>query len=84
VVLRTEGRNDPPPEAVLDAAELAVHFSKERDARGADVHVAPIKNVSKPKRAKPGLVYVTGGKSVRLRRDPARLQRVLRARLEEE
>jgi predicted ribosome quality control (RQC) complex YloA/Tae2 family protein len=84
VVLRTEGRNDPPPEAVLDAAELAAHFSKQRDARGADVHVAPIKNVSKPKRAKPGLVYVTGGRTVHLRRDPARLERVLRARIEEE
>jgi predicted ribosome quality control (RQC) complex YloA/Tae2 family protein len=84
VVLRTEGRNDPPSEAILDAAELAVHFSKQREAPRADVHVAPIKNVSKPKRAKPGLVHVSGGRSLRLRRDPARLERVLRARIEEE
>lgn len=83
VVLRTEGRNDPPPEALLDAAELAVHFSKQRDASRADVHVVPIKNVSKPRGAKPGLVYVTGGRTVRLRRDPARLRRVLGARLDD-
>ena len=83
VVLRTEGRRDPPSEALLDAAELAVHFSKQRDATRADVHVVPIKNVRKPRGAKPGLVSVTGGRSLRLRRDPARLARVLDARIEE-
>jgi predicted ribosome quality control (RQC) complex YloA/Tae2 family protein len=84
VVLRTGGRADPPSEALLDAAELAVHFSRQRDVARADVHVAPIKNVSKPRGAKPGLVYVTGGRSLRLRRDPVRLERVLRARIEED
>jgi hypothetical protein len=46
----------------------------------AHVLVAPIKGVSKPRGAKPGLVYVTGGKSVRLRRDARRLERVLASR----
>ena len=81
-MLRTEGRNDPPPDALLDAAELAVHFSKQRDATRADVHVVPIKNVSKPRGAKPGLVYVHHGRSIDLRRDPARLKRILEARIE--
>jgi predicted ribosome quality control (RQC) complex YloA/Tae2 family protein len=80
-VLRTEGRKDPPQESVLEAAELCVHFSKLRDARKVDVHVAPIKHVHKPKGAKPGLVYVNHGKSVGLRRDPARLERILKARI---
>ena len=83
VVLRTEGRPDPPSESLLDACELAVHFSKARNAPSADVLVAPIKNVRKPKGAKPGLVYVTGGRHVRLRRDPARLARLLRGEAEE-
>ncbi len=77
VVLRTGGRSDPPSECMLEAAELAVHFSKHRKVTEAHVTVAPIKGVSKPRGAKPGLVYVTGGKSLRLRRDPARLARVL-------
>lgn len=77
VVLRTEGRSDPPSEALLEAAELAVHFSKHRKVAEAHVIVSPIKNVSKPRGAKPGLVYVTGGRSLRLRRDPRRLERVL-------
>ena len=81
VILRTEGRDDVPPESVLDACELAVHFSKQKNAGRADVHVVPIKNVKKPKGAKRGLVYVTGGKSVHLRREPARLERLLKSRL---
>ena len=83
VILRTEGRDDPPPESVLDACELSVHFSKQKNAGRADVHVVPIKNVKKPKGAKRGLVYVTGGKSVHLLREPERLKRLLDSRIEE-
>lgn len=80
VVLRTAGRGDPPSDSVLDACELAVHFSKARKAPSADVLVAPIKNVRKPKGAKPGLVFVSGGRHVRLRRDPKRLERLFAGR----
>jgi predicted ribosome quality control (RQC) complex YloA/Tae2 family protein len=83
VVLRTEGRDDAPPEALLEAAELAVHFSSQKNAGRADVHVAAIKDVSKPKGAKPGLVHVHRGRTLHLRRDPARLERILEARIEE-
>jgi predicted ribosome quality control (RQC) complex YloA/Tae2 family protein len=83
VILRTEGRSDPPPEAVLDACELAVHYSKQKKASRADVHVVPIRNVRKPKGAKPGLVMVHGGRSIHLRREPKRLQRILAAKIEE-
>ena len=48
MVLRTEGRPEPPQESLLDAAELAVHFSKQKNASRADVHVVPIKQVKKP------------------------------------
>src|SRR5690606_25246576 len=58
-VLRTGGRKDPPQESVLEAAELCAHFSKLKDANKLDVHVSPIKYVSKPKNAKPGLVMVS-------------------------
>lgn len=80
-VLRTAGRKDPPQESVLQAAELCAHFSKLRDARRVDVHIAPIKQVHKPKGAKPGLVHVGQGKTVVLRRDPARLKSILEARI---
>ena len=77
VVLRTGGRTDPPSESILDACELAVHYSKQKNAGRADVHVVPIKQVKKPKGAKRGLVWVTGGKSVHLRRDEKRLARLM-------
>lgn len=83
VVLRTGGRKDPPSGAILDACEVAVHFSKARDDGRADVHVAAIKDVKKPRHAKPGLVQVMRGKTIHLRRDAARLQRVLSSRQEE-
>ena len=84
VVLRTEGRSDPPSESLLDACELAVHFSKAKKATRADVHVVPIKQVKKPKGAKAGLVWVTGGKSVHLRREEKRLERLLASRIDDE
>jgi predicted ribosome quality control (RQC) complex YloA/Tae2 family protein len=83
VVLRTAGRPDPPSDSVLDACELAVQFSKYKNAGSADVHVVPIKNVKKPKGAKRGLVHVSGGKSIHLRRDPARLERLLASRVDD-
>jgi predicted ribosome quality control (RQC) complex YloA/Tae2 family protein len=83
VVLRTEGRADPPPESLLEACELAVRFSKQRNATRVDLHVVPIKNVRKPKGAKRGLVTVTGGKTVHLRREEKRLERILASRIED-
>jgi predicted ribosome quality control (RQC) complex YloA/Tae2 family protein len=83
VVLRTEGRLDAPSESLLEACELAVRFSKQRNAARVDLHVVPIKNVRKPKGAKRGLVHVTGGKTVHLRREEQRLERVLANRIEE-
>ena len=83
IILRTEGRPDPPPKSVLDACELAVHFSKMKNAGNADVHVAHIKDVKKPKGAKPGLVYVRSGRTIHLRRDSKRLQNILASRLDQ-
>jgi len=81
VVLRTEGKTDPSSKSILDACELAVHFSKMKNAGSVDIHVAPIKDVKKPKGAKPGLVYVRGGKSIRLKRVPDRLEKILARRV---
>jgi predicted ribosome quality control (RQC) complex YloA/Tae2 family protein len=82
VVLRTDGRPDPPPKSLLEACELAVHFSRMKNAGNADVHMAHIKDVKKPKGAKPGLVYVRSGKTIHLRRDPKRLQSILASKLD--
>lgn len=84
VVLRTAGRKEAPQESLLEAAELAVHFSKQRHATRATVHLAAIRDVRKPRGAKPGLVHVQRGRSLSLRRDASRLARILDARIEDE
>ncbi len=82
VILCVERGAEAPQNSLLDACELAAHFSKQRNAAHADVHVVPIKNVKKPKGAKPGLVYVTGGRSIHLRREAERLERLLASRID--
>lgn len=82
VILRVE-KGEPPQEALLEAAELAVQFSKQKNASRASVHVAECKDISKPKGAKPGLVYVHRGRTIQLRRDPERLKRIIEARIDD-
>ena len=77
VVLRLPGKEDPDAEEVLDAATLAVHFSPLSEASRADVHVARVKEVKKPRGAKPGLVTLSGGKTLHVRMQPERLERLL-------
>ncbi|MBI5536136.1 MAG: DUF814 domain-containing protein [Deltaproteobacteria bacterium] len=67
----------PNAEALVDAATLAAHFS---DARGNDfveVSWCERKFVRKPKGAPPGLVTLAREKTLRLRFEPERLQRLL-------
>lgn len=80
VVLRLEKGAEPDPEELLDAAHLAAHFSPLRDAPRVDVHVARQKEVKKPRKAPPGLVTLSGGKTLRLRVEPERLARLLSTR----
>jgi len=82
-ILCVNGRKDPPQESLLEAGELAVQFSKLKDAYKATLHITPIKHVHKPKGAKPGLVYVNKGKTLQLRRDKARLERIMGALIKE-
>ncbi|MBK8179005.1 MAG: DUF814 domain-containing protein [Planctomycetes bacterium] len=77
VVLRLERGAEPDSEEVLDAATLAVHFSPLAEAHKAAVHVARRKQVHKPRGAKPGLVALSGGKSLEVRMQPDRLRRLL-------
>ncbi|MCZ6597756.1 MAG: NFACT RNA binding domain-containing protein, partial [Planctomycetota bacterium] len=80
VVLRIERGREPDPDEVLDAAHLALHFSPLRGARKAAIHVARCKEVRKFKGAPPGLVQLSGGKTLQLRVEPERLARLLDTR----
>lgn len=79
VVLATQGDREPDPEALLDAATLAVHFSPARGGSVVPVHVARRKQVHKPRGAKPGLVSLSAGRILQVRVQQERLDRLLRS-----
>lgn len=78
VLLRVDPKRPPNHESLLDAATVAVHWSKAR-ARGTavDVSYTPRKWVKKPHGAKPGLVQISNEKTIRAGNDPDRLKRIL-------
>ena len=77
VILRVDPKRPPNYESLLDAATLAVYYSKARQRGAVDVSYTPRKWVRKPKGAKPGLVIVSNQKTLRTGGNPERLRRVL-------
>lgn len=64
VVLRGEGRNEPPSEAVGWAAAVAAYFSRGRGEAKVSVDYTARKNVNKPKGARPGQVVIKWKKTL--------------------
>lgn len=77
VIVPLDRGEEVPEQTLLDAATLALHYSKQRTAAAAEITYTPRRNVSKPKGAKPGLVQVQRERVLRLRREPERLARLL-------
>lgn len=82
VVLRLKKGQAPPPEALLDAATLAVHFSNARQKHA--VYKAPVevqyterRFVRKVRHAPPGQVLVQREKVILLEVEPTRLKRLI-------
>lgn len=63
VVVRTEGK-EVPPATLREAAGLAAYFSKARESNNVPVDCTAIKNVSKPKGARPGMVIYGQQKTI--------------------
>jgi predicted ribosome quality control (RQC) complex YloA/Tae2 family protein len=76
VVLRCDPGREPDPEALLDAAHLAVHYSGARREARADVIVAEARHVKKTKGAPPGQVGVAKSRTLRVVMEPERLRRL--------
>lgn len=58
VIIRASAKGGPPKQTMLEAANLAIYYSKSRNRRYAEVSWTHVKHVSKPRGAKPGLVYL--------------------------
>lgn len=55
-IMRLGEDNNPPPSAITEAAEIAAYYSQARASSKVPVDYTIIKNVKKPKGAKPGMV----------------------------
>jgi predicted ribosome quality control (RQC) complex YloA/Tae2 family protein len=78
VIVRKPRDRDVPDEALLDAAHLAVYFSKLRGTDFAEVACTQVKLVRKPKRAAPGKVSYASARTLAVRIETARLERLLK------
>lgn len=65
-------------ETLLDAAHLAVYFSKARKATRADVHYCQAKNLRKSRKAPPGQVTISNASNLNVRIEEHRLERLLK------
>ncbi len=79
VFLTAQRGKNPPLAVLLDAATLAVFFSKARRNGKADVHYTQVKNLRRVKGGEPGAVMPLREKNLFVRLDPARLRRLLGA-----
>jgi predicted ribosome quality control (RQC) complex YloA/Tae2 family protein len=77
VVLPLMKGKEPTPEALVDAAHLAAHFSSLRGEPTVEIEYAPRGRVRKPRGSPPGLVVVDQGRTMLVRVEPERLKRLL-------
>ncbi len=75
VVLSLEKGETPDEESVLDAMQLALHYSKAPESD--EIIIAQCKHLSKVRGGKPGLVHVSAHKRRLAHPDPIRLKKLL-------
>ena len=81
VVVPTGGRGEVDEATLLDAAHLAAWFSRARGEPQAEIAWTQRKRVHHPKGAPPGLVTLVGEKTLHLRVEPGRTERLLASEL---
>ena len=85
VLVRERGSGSVPLETMLDAASLAVFFSKARSAGQADVYYTQVKYLRRPRargrgpRPAPGRVIPTRERNLFIKLQPKRIERLLSA-----
>jgi predicted ribosome quality control (RQC) complex YloA/Tae2 family protein len=76
VFVKTQPGKSLPLETMLDAAALAVHFSKGKTSGQGDVYYTQVKYLRRAKGAKKGTVLPTQEKNIHIKLDPARIERL--------
>jgi predicted ribosome quality control (RQC) complex YloA/Tae2 family protein len=76
VFVKAEQGKSLPLETMLDAAMLAVHFSKGKSSGQGDVYYTRVKYLRRAKGARRGTVLPTQEKNLHVKLDPARIERL--------
>ena len=66
-----------PLEVLLDAANIAVLYSKGKDAKSVDLYYTQVKYLRRPKEGKTGLILPTQEKNLTIKPDSQRIARLL-------
>lgn len=69
VIVRAQGRQVPEA-TLLEAASLAAYYSRSRQSPKVAVDYTPVKNVHKPRGARPGFVTYTGQRTLLVKPQP--------------
>ncbi len=76
VFVKAQAGKSLPLETLLDAATLAVHYSKGKTSGQGDVYYTQVKYLRRAKGAKKGTVLPTQEKNLHVKLDPARIERL--------
>jgi len=76
VFVKAQAGKSLPLETMLDAATLAVHFSKGKTSGQGDVYYTMVKYLRRAKGARRGTVLPTQEKNLHVKLDPARIERL--------
>lgn len=74
VVARLPKNAEPSQATLREAAMLAIHYSKAAKSGKGEVTYSRAKDVTKPKGAPPGKVYVRGAKVIQVKVDPEKIK----------
>jgi predicted ribosome quality control (RQC) complex YloA/Tae2 family protein len=76
VFVKTPQGKSLPLETMLDAGNLAVHFSRGKASAGGEVYYTQVKYLRRAKGARKGTVLPTQEKNLSIRLEPARIERL--------
>ena len=78
VIIKRDTDKPVPESTIYEAALLAAYFSKARESENVPVDYTKVKNVNKPKGAKPGIVYYENHQSIYVTPNEEELKEILK------
>lgn len=79
VIIRNHTGEEIPEKTIKEAASLAAYFSKGRMSENVPIDYTEVKNVRKPKGAKPGLVYYENYQTIYVNPDKELVKKISRS-----